>query len=271
VATSNKRARELARAKEERRRARAAAAAAKRKRRRIFAAVLAVSLVLATTGGYLIYQVLNSDDEPTASPPDAPTADQADAVQPVASCQAPGEMTDAALSFPAAGDGGLAGASAATFTFQTNCGDIVVAADAAAAPQTVNSMAFLASQGYFDSTLCHRLTTEGIFVLQCGDPTGSGSGSPGYSLPEENLPAEGANNYPAGTVAMANAGPGTTGSQFFIVYEDTSLPPNYTIWGTVTEGLDIVKQVAEAGTTDGGSDGAPSQGVMIGAATVVPQ
>jgi peptidyl-prolyl cis-trans isomerase B (cyclophilin B) len=100
-------------------------------------------------------------------------------------------------------------------------------------------------------------------VLQCGDPTGSGSGGPGYQFGEENLPADAENNYPAGTVAMANAGPGTNGSQFFLVYEDTTLPPSYTVFGTITEGLDVVRTVAEAGVEGGGGDGAPAQPVSI--------
>jgi peptidyl-prolyl cis-trans isomerase B (cyclophilin B) len=131
-------------------------------------------------------------------------------------------------------------------------------------------MLWLAGEGYFDSTVCHRLTTEGIYVLQCGDPTATGTGGPGYTVPDENLPAEGGVNYPAGTVAMANAGPGTAGSQFFLVYQDTTLPPNYTIWGTVTSGLDVVERIAGAGVSGGGSDGAPAAPIGIVTATSDP-
>ena len=133
---------------------------------------------------------------------------------------------------------------------------------------TVASEAFLAADGFYDNTTCHRLTTSGIYVLQCGDPKGDGSGGPGYSVPDENLPADGENNYPAGTVAMANAGPGTAGSQFFIVYADTTLPGDYTVWGTVTSGLDIVQEVASGGVADGSTDGSPMQPVFIESATV---
>ena len=105
-------------------------------------------------------------------------------------------------------------------------------------------------------------------MLQCGDPAGNGTGGPGYSIPDENLPAEGEANYPAGTVAMANAGPGTGGSQFFIVYEDTTLPSGYTIWGTVAKGLDVVKGIAAAGVEGGGTDGPPAQRVVIEKATL---
>jgi peptidyl-prolyl cis-trans isomerase B (cyclophilin B) len=137
-----------------------------------------------------------------------------------------------------------------------------------AAPTTDASMAYLADKGYFDGTSCHRLTTAGIYVLQCGDPEGTGMGGPGYEIPDENLPAEAANNYPAGTVAMANAGPNTNGSQFFIVYQDTTLPGAYTIWGKVVEGLDTVQSVAAAGVAGGGADGAPAETVTIEKATV---
>jgi peptidyl-prolyl cis-trans isomerase B (cyclophilin B) len=100
-------------------------------------------------------------------------------------------------------------------------------------------------------------------VLQCGDPTATGTGGPGFELPDENLPTADGVNYPAGTVAMANAGPGTSGSQFFIVYEDTTLPASYTIWGEVSSGLDIVKKVAEAGVAGGGTDGSPAAPIGI--------
>ena len=137
---------------------------------------------------------------------------------------------------------------AKTLTFSTNCGDIVIALNPKA-PQTVTNISTLANAGYYNKSLCHRLTTEGLFVLQCGDPTASGSGSPtgwkGYA--NENLPKAGAKNYPAGTVAMANSGPGTNGSQFFLVYADTQLGPNYTIWGKITKGLDLVKKIADVG------------------------
>jgi peptidyl-prolyl cis-trans isomerase B (cyclophilin B) len=158
-----------------------------------------------------------------------------------------------------------------TLTFTTNCGDIVISLNPKA-PQTITNMAALANANYFNKSLCHRLTTQGLFVLQCGDPTLSGGGSPtgwkGYA--DENLPKAGANNYPAGTVAMANSGPGTNGSQFFLVYADTQLGPDYTIWGTITKGLDIVKKVGAVGafTIQGNNkylaaDGYPIQFVEI--------
>jgi peptidyl-prolyl cis-trans isomerase B (cyclophilin B) len=138
---------------------------------------------------------------------------------------------------------------AKTLTVTTNCGEIVISLLGAKAPITVTSIAALANAGYYNNSLCHRLTTEGIYVLQCGDPTASGSGSPtgwtGYI--DENLPQATGINYPAGTVAMANSGPKSNGSQFFLVYQDTTLGANYTIWGKITKGLDLVQKVGAVG------------------------
>jgi peptidyl-prolyl cis-trans isomerase B (cyclophilin B) len=150
-----------------------------------------------------------------------------------------------------------------TFTFDTNCGNIVVTTVGAKAPITITQLATLAKGGYFDSSLCHRLTTQGLYVLQCGDPTATGSGGPNFTYRDENLPLATENNYPAGTVAMANSGPGTNGSQFFLVFADTTLGANYTIWGTITQGLDIVKAIAKAGVKGGGADGTPNQTIAI--------
>ena len=158
---------------------------------------------------------------------------------------------------------GITESNKASITFTTNQGEIVIETTPSLAPLTVNAIAALAQKNYFDNTICHRLTTEGIFVLQCGDPTGTGTGGPGFNIPDENLPQPIDNNYPAGTVAMANAGPGTSGSQFFLVYQDTTLDPYYTIWGSITSGLDILQTIASAGVVDGGADGAPLTGVTI--------
>jgi peptidyl-prolyl cis-trans isomerase B (cyclophilin B) len=157
-----------------------------------------------------------------------------------------------------------------TATIQTDHGTITATLLGRQAPCTVNSMAFLAAKDYFDGTPCHRLTTKGIFVLQCGDPSGTGSGGPGYKFADENLGAFGGKpggnkpvTYPAGTLAMANSGPGTNGSQFFVVYKDSKLAPKYTPFGRVTSGLDVVNQIAQKGVQDGGSDGKPAEKVTI--------
>jgi peptidyl-prolyl cis-trans isomerase B (cyclophilin B) len=163
------------------------------------------------------------------------------------------------------------------FIFDTNCGAIEVSLDSKA-PITITSLTALIKGKYYDNSICHRLTTQGLFVLQCGDPTLTGSGNPtgwvGYK--DENLPKEGADNYPAGTVAMANSGPGTNGSQIFFVYENTTLGPNYTIWGKITKGLDVVRYIAKQGavTQDANGqyvytgDGFSAQPVQINSAKV---
>jgi peptidyl-prolyl cis-trans isomerase B (cyclophilin B) len=155
-------------------------------------------------------------------------------------------------------------------TIATDRGDIVFQMDSAETPCTANNLRSLAHFRYFDDTACHRLTTKGIEVLQCGDPTGTGSGGPGYSFADENL--EGA-TYPRGTVAMANAGPGTNGSQFFLVYGDSTLPPNYTPFGRITKGLAVLDKVAAAGSddTNGAGDGKPKLPITIKTLRAKPQ
>jgi peptidyl-prolyl cis-trans isomerase B (cyclophilin B) len=146
-------------------------------------------------------------------------------------------------------------------TIDTNVGPLNATLDAGTTPCTVNSFLSLAKQDYFDKTKCHRLTTQGIFVLQCGDPTATGMGGPGYQFDDE---LSGSETYPAGTLAMANAGPGTNGSQFFIVFEDSQLPPSYTVFGQMDPAaIKAVQKVAAKGTEDGGPDGPPKQPVQI--------
>ncbi len=148
-------------------------------------------------------------------------------------------------------------------TLVTNCGNIVISMVGAKAPFAMTSIAALAKGGYYDNSLCHRLTTKGLFVLQCGDPTATGGGGPDFTYPDENLPAYKKNNYPIGTVAMANSGPNTNGSQFFLVYANTTLPPSYTIWGKITSGLEIVKAIAKDGAVGGAPDGKPAKNIAI--------
>lgn len=152
-----------------------------------------------------------------------------------------------------------------TVDVTTNQGPLTVQLNRAAAPCTVDSFVSLVKQHYFDDTRCHRLTTEGIYVLQCGDPTGTGSGGPGYRFNDE---LSGSEKYSRGVLAMANSGPNTNGSQFFIVYKDTQLPPSYTIFGKVTDGLPVIDKIAAAGTTSGGGDGAPKLPTQITSMTV---
>ncbi len=167
---------------------------------------------------------------------------------------------------------------AASLTLTTSAGPIAIQLDADRAPCTVESMTFLAGEGFFDGTKCHRLTVSaGLKVLQCGDPEGTGGGGPGYVVPDEfptDLPPgpQGADGSPSviyqrGLVAMANAGPGTTGSQFFLVYGDSTLAPNYTVFGTMdAASLAVLDQIAAGGVAPGGNspeDGAPVTTVTI--------
>jgi peptidyl-prolyl cis-trans isomerase B (cyclophilin B) len=290
--TSNKRRREVARAKAERQAARRAETS---RRRRTRNTILAIAAVVVVVGGAIAWTVLSRPSTtPDAAVPDAsapsasadPSGDPTEVPEPDTSPSGDASPTTEPspqpdvdcspaptprpndMSWPKAPQDSLKPKTDYTLTLATNCGDIEIATEPAKAPATVNSMLYLAQEGYFDLTACHRLTTEGIFVLQCGDPKGDGTGGPGYDVPDENLPAEGADNYPSGTVAMANAGPGTAGSQFFIVYDNTTLPPGYTIWGKVTKGLDIVRGIAAAGVEGGGGDGPPAQPVVIETAKV---
>lgn len=153
--------------------------------------------------------------------------------------------------------------------FITSQGEITVRMNTSAAPCTTYSFRFLASQNYFNGTHCHRLTVQGIYVLQCGDPTGTGSGGPGYSFNDENLAGA---TYPAGTVAMANAGPDTNGSQFFFVWKNTTLSPDYTPFGTVIAGMNVLQQIAAAGDDqqNGPGDGYPNLYTQFEAVQIVP-
>lgn len=154
-------------------------------------------------------------------------------------------------------------------TLNTNRGAIKIQLDAEKAPCNTESISYLTGKKFYDGSPCHRLTTQGLSVLQCGDPTGTGRGGPAYTTNDENLPIKQKPAYPKGVVAMANSGPATNGSQFFIVYDDTQLDPNYTIVGEVVEGMDIVEKVAKAGVKGKQpGDGAPKLSVEVKTATV---
>jgi len=151
----------------------------------------------------------------------------------------------------------------AIVTLRLTQGPISLTLDREHAPCTVNSFLSLLNQNFYTDTTCHRLTTEGIFVLQCGDPTGVGNGGPGYSFPDETFAND---TYPAGTVAMANSGPDTNGSQFFLVYQDSSLAPNYTVFGHFdADSLKVLEAIALNGQDDSrrSGDGQPNEEVRI--------
>ncbi|MET7364890.1 peptidylprolyl isomerase [Streptomyces sp. NPDC005566] len=259
MVSSDQRRRQLAREKFERQQQRREEG--RRKTRRLAVIIVSAVAVVAVIGAGA-YVSRDGDDTKdsadaaaSASPSASPSASESKAPEPAMKIDKKAKYS---------------------MSLKTSQGDIAIAMDAAKTPHTTNSFKALADKGYFDNTKCHRLTTEGIFVLQCGDPKGDGTGGPGYTIPDENLTAlgkagdDGAVTYPAGTVAMANTGqPGTGGSQFFLVYKDTKLPPSYTPFGTMDDaGLKAVKKIAAAGVTGGAADGAPKKAVTVEKATV---
>ena len=264
VSSSNKRERELARKKaQSQAERRAARVSARRRRQQVIGVVVALSVVVAGVAWFLWSGRTDSNvvASPGASATPSPSGSGAK------NCVKAATPTTKTQTWATAPTNKLVAKASYFITLDTNCGKVEIQADAVAAPKTTNSMIFLANQNFYTASDCFRLTTEGLYVLQCGSPTNNGQGGPGYTVPDENLPKAGDANYPAGTVAMANAGAGTAGSQFFLVYKDTTLPPNYTIWGKVISGLDVLNSVAAQGVQGGGADGKPVQPLVITKAT----
>ncbi|MCX4745140.1 peptidylprolyl isomerase [Kitasatospora sp. NBC_01287] len=273
MVSSEQRRRQLARDKYERQQKNRVEAAAKAKRRNAVIGA-AVAVVVLAAGGAWAGGAFKSDKKSSSTANAAPTQPAAASGAPsapaspvdVKGCTPPSAgkpngkqwKTEPAMSIDTGGN--------YTATLNTSCGAVTLQLDATKAPHTVNSFVFLAGQNYFDHTKCHRLTTQGIYVLQCGDPTGTGSGSPGYTFADENLTGA---TYPAGTVAMANSGANTNGSQFFLVYKDSQLPPNYTPFGKITGGMDVLTNIAGGGENDanGPGDGAPNANVVLNSVT----
>jgi peptidyl-prolyl cis-trans isomerase B (cyclophilin B) len=249
-----------------RRQARMEAAVRARRRRRILYVVTAlVGLGVVGGGAFMATRSSEEDSATTASPtPEAPS-ELAD--RPVA-CEAeePEAAGEEKPTFEAPEDQGLDPSKTYIWRLRTSCGPIDVALDVQRAPKTTNSVAFLTRQGYYNGLLFHRLVQG--FVIQGGDPEGTGTGGPGYSV-EEAPPAD--LKYAEGIVAMAKAGnepPGTSGSQFYIASGDaTQLPAEYALVGTVTEGLDVAKQIESFAQ----EDQTPSQRVYIESAEIVEE
>ncbi|MFI9722308.1 peptidylprolyl isomerase [Streptomyces sp. NPDC052396] len=278
MVSNEQRRRQLAREKFERQQERRDAERRKGRRRN---AVIAAGLAVVLAGGATAYATgaLSGGDSKKDS-----AADAADTPTPTKGpdpCKKPAAGSPSTKQWKSEPSMSIDKSASYAMNLQTTCGSVGIKLDADKAPHTVNSFNFLAAQGFLDHTKCHRLTTQGIYVLQCGDPTASGQGGPGYSIPDENLkdtrlkqdPAGGGVIYPAGTVAMANAGPNTGGSQFFLVYKDSPLAPSYTPFGTMdAEGLKAVQKIAGAGAQPGAQgnpgDGAPNATAVIDKATV---
>ncbi|MCW2706654.1 MAG: peptidyl-prolyl cis-trans isomerase cyclophilin type [Frankiales bacterium] len=244
---SNKRERELARMRAERQAARRAAAQTMRRQRRnaILLGTAVVALV-AVVIGVVVAVGIGGSDKTTAS------AGKFGNTGGTGSCSYTKSGTAARTVDGLPPTTGIKNTGTQKATFVTTRGTVTATLLTSKAPCTVNSFVFLSQQGFYDKTPCPRVVNSGIFVLQCGDPSGTTSGGPGYAFADENL--KGA-TYPAGTLAMANSGGGASnGSQFFMVFKDTQLPAQYTPFGTITSGLDVVTKVAAAG--DDGSNSA---------------
>jgi peptidyl-prolyl cis-trans isomerase B (cyclophilin B) len=290
------RERERRRARERFEQQRAARNERHRRNRKRAGIGLAVFCMLALIAGVSL-AVVSGGGKPAATP--KPTTKVSATASPTASTSAAAAIEPAqhcTYSATTAADGTIVKTSlptaspdykaAYTASINTSLGPIKIDLANSKATCTVNSFAHLASVGFWDNTQCHRLSTSGgLYMLQCGDPTAKasetlsctstslGSGGPGYSFGNENLTGA---TYPAGTVAMANggAGPngaGTNGSQFFLVFKATTLPPSYTPFGTITSGLNILQNVAKAGTSctfAGAGGGVPKEKVLIDSVSI---
>jgi peptidyl-prolyl cis-trans isomerase B (cyclophilin B) len=228
------------------------------------AVIATVAVVLLVVVGLVLAQALGSDDDGGVSSATGDAASPSVKLPPAGTCDSPPDLPQQPKQFGSPPDPKLAEDTTWTAHVATSCGEIVMELYGDKAPQTVASFLFLAENGYWDDSPCHRLVTQGIFVLQCGDPTGTGSGDPGYGYGVENAPKD--YTYPRGTLAMARTSdPNTNGGQFFIVFKKTELPDptGYSIFGRVTEGMDIVDRIAEKGI--GGTLGpeAPKQPISI--------
>ncbi|HVE98080.1 MAG TPA: peptidylprolyl isomerase [Mycobacteriales bacterium] len=266
--TSSKRQREIARRRAERQAARRAERLARRRKRNLMVGGVFAAVLLLVGGGFLVANLFEDEDtiNPLASPSEsAEPGDGGGVACDGEELKAPAKPQEFGKEPPLTIDKTKKYRAAIT----TSCGVIEADLFADKAPKTVNSFAFLAGKNFFDNTSCHRATTSPtLTVLQCGDPTATGSGGPGYKFADENL--KGA-TYPRGTLAMANSGKGTNGSQFFLVAKDSQLPPSYTVWGKITPaGLTVLDKIMANGVEGGGTDGPPAKQVFLADFVVKP-
>jgi peptidyl-prolyl cis-trans isomerase B (cyclophilin B) len=233
------------------------------------------AVIVAAVVGYLVFAPAGG------TPAAAPTHSAAPSVTPSTPVPATTVQPAAAVSHcsyisapPAARKVGTPPATPdakATYqaTIRTNRGNIVIDLTSGKATCTVNSFVYLATKNYFSNTKCHRLTTSGIYVLQCGDPTGTGTGGPGYRFANEVAgdSTTASADFPAGTIAMAHSSqPSSNGSRFFLVYKNMTLPADYTPFGNIVSGLSVLQNVAKAGVAanaNGAGDGPPKESVTI--------
>jgi peptidyl-prolyl cis-trans isomerase B (cyclophilin B) len=288
MSTTKDRQRLAARARLEREMAERAAQAKQRRRQTTIIGSAVAGVVVVILAIWIIVAVAGGDDKkkPTASP----TASAA-AANGTTSCTWIPNPDPSASPAPSANpnlkDVGKPAetqpnSGTSTMTINTNQGTITATLDNTNAPCASASLAYLASKGFYTNTSCHRLVNTGFYILQCGDPTGTGTGGPKYTYNEENLPTGKRPTYVTGDIAIANTGQdGTNGSQFFIVYNNTpdgaddgsgqpasALAASYTLVGHVTVGIDVVQKVAAGGVEGGSGDGKPKIPMTISNLTV---
>ncbi|PXY19227.1 peptidylprolyl isomerase [Prauserella muralis] len=256
---TNQQRREAAKRKLERQLARRAERA---KRRRIIGIGVTIGAVVVVAGLVVILSTQGGGDPnaaageagsnspaPSSQQPDIPTERVAAPERPTplpdpTTCEYP-KSGDAAKPVDPPSGSDVPSRGTVEVTLRTSQGDIPLTLDRSLAPCTVNSFVSLAEQGFYTDTSCHRISTTGLQMLQCGDPTGSGSGGPGYTFADELFKGL---TYGRGILAMANSGPDTNGSQFFMVYGNAPLDPNYTVFGTISDaGLKVIDKVARGG------------------------
>lgn len=242
-----------------------------------------LAVILVVVGGIWYAATRSTEDEVITADETSTTAETPD-YQPLALTRTTALGDSVTCEYPDAGEASkdvskpatenVPATGTVTVNLTTAQGNIGMELDRSVSPCTVNAVEHMASEGYYNDTVCHRITTSGIYVLQCGDPSGTGAGGPGFSFANE-YPTDEATDlttpviYERGTIAMANAGADTNGSQFFLNYEDSPLAPNYTYFGQITdEGLATLDAIAEVGAEGGTGDGAPAQEVRIESATV---
>ncbi len=246
-----------------------------RRDKQVFGVILAVILIIAAV--IVVPKLVGSSDgvtpaagstTPASAPASTPTSSGglAEGQKLAAGCTAPPALQSTPKQQKDVPPKGAVAGKTYVATVKTTCGDLTFELDGDKAPQTVASFINLAKTGYWAPSPCHRVTTEGIFVLQCGDPTGTGQGGPGYTFGIENAPKNG--KYPTGVLAMARTSdPKSNGGQFFITYDETQLPTDgggYTIFGKVTKGLDIVKKIAaNKAVAPNPTDGTPVSPISI--------
>jgi peptidyl-prolyl cis-trans isomerase B (cyclophilin B) len=244
-------------------RRRAERAQQRSRHRKVVAAILAGVLVLAVAG-VVIGVAVNAGSSDKKSVTAAPSSDEKVACNGPAETPAPATRT-----FKAEPKLTIDPAADYTMTLKTSCGTITIPLNAAKAPHTVNLLNFLAADHFYDGTYCHRaVTSQTLTILQCGDPTGTGTGTIGFTIGEENL--KGA-TYPRGTLAMAKTSAAhSTGSQFFLVDKDSQLPAQYTVVGHISSGLDVLDKLMAVGNDNSSpaGGGTPNQKIYLEKVTV---